>query len=110
MVLDITISKRECKASEAKQRVDNITQVDIEVFIVKWVEEIVNLPEELLRANKDAPGTCVDTSLVPEDFAVILTHATLVFKLMLVFINFDFQLVIFDSYIVSYCFVLVLLR
>jgi hypothetical protein len=60
------------------------------VFIVKRVEEIVDLPEELLRANEDAPGACVNTSLVPEYLAVILTHATLILELMLVFINFDF--------------------
>ena len=110
MVLDSAVFKRVCKAAQANERVDDITQIDVKVLVIKWVEEIVYLPEELLRANEDAPSASVKTSLVPEHFAVVFTHATLILELILVLVNFNLQFVIFDADVVPDGLMVVLLR
>ena len=79
------------------------------MFVIKRIEEIVYLPEELLGANEDSPCACASTSFVPEDFAVIFSHAALILELMFIFVNFFLQIVILDSDEISHCFAVVLL-
>jgi hypothetical protein len=79
------------------------------MLIIYRVEEIVKLPDDLLEANEEAPSARVGRSFVPEYFGIIFTYAVLVFKKMLIFVYFFFKLVIFDTYEVSDCLVMILL-
>lgn len=81
----------------------------MKMLIIYRVEEIVKLPDDLLEANEEAPSARVGGSFVPEYFGIIFTYAVLVFKKMLIFVYFFFKLVIFDTYEVSDCLVMILL-